>query len=233
MTNISGVQSLALEIEDRLRTLPRISAGTVRRLRKEYSARLATAPSFVIRELAALLLFQPGLKFRLFAFELLGDHESALFSIRPVDLAQLGATIDSRSAADTFAMSIVSPLWQARRIPDEILQEWAQSESPWWKRVATVSTISSLRCGTKSPALDARTLRIVKQAIAGRDNDVVTGLVSALRPLLRGNFDAARGLLESLEVANHPALRRLQRRREAKHRRNRATITELVLANLA
>src|SRR5580704_9953573 len=48
------------------------------------------------------------------------------------------------------------------------------------------------------------------------NSDVVTGVVSALRPLLRTNFEAVRVFLEGLEIGSHPALRRLHRRHEAK-----------------
>jgi 3-methyladenine DNA glycosylase AlkD len=216
VSNLSGVPSIALEVEERLRSLPRTSMATVRQLRKEYSARLADAPSFVIRELASLLLFQPGLKFRLFAYEILGCHRDALFSIRPADLSQLGTGIDSRASADAFALAIVSPLWRERRIPHELAQHWAKSGSRWWKRITVVSAISQIKRESKALKLDAHSLRILKIALADRSADVVTGLVAALRPLLRSNFAAVRAFLENLEIANHPALRRMQRRRQPK-----------------
>ncbi len=214
-SNISGVLFIALEVEERLRGLPRTSMATVRQLRKEYSARLADAPSFVLLELAALLLFQPGLKFRLFAYELIGCHQGALFSLRPDDLSRLGAGIDSRASADAFAMAIVAPLWRERRIPDEMIYGWARSDCRWWKRIAVVSASSLVRCDAKGPKLEARSLRILKSALTDRNSDVVSGLVSALRPLLRSNFDSVRSFLDDLEITNHPALRRLRRRRRA------------------
>jgi DNA alkylation repair enzyme len=214
--DINGVLSIALEIEERLRGLQRTSMATVRKLRKEYSSRLCDAPSFVLRELAALLLFQPGLKFRLFAYELIGCHEDALYSLRPADLVQLGAGIDSRAAADAFALAIVGPLWRGRRIPDETIYGWARSGSRWWKRIAVVSAISLVKREGKGPKPDFRSLRILKIALAEGNSDVVTGVVSALRPLLRSNFEAARVFLEGLEIGNHPALRRLHRRHAAK-----------------
>jgi len=214
--DIIGVLSIALEVEERLRGLRRTSMATVRHLRKEYSARLSGAPSFVLRELAALLLFQPGLKFRLFAYELIGCHQDALYSLRPADLAQLGAGIDSRASADAFALAIVGPLWRERRIPDEIIYEWARSGSRWWKRIAVVSAISLAKREGKGPKPDVRSLRILKIALADGNSDVVTGLVSALRPLLRSNFEAVRLFLEGLEIGNHPSLRRLHRRHQAK-----------------
>ena len=57
---------------------------------------------------------------------------------------------------------------------------------------------------------------VIEIALADGNSDVVTGLVSALRPLLRSNFQAVRVFLEGLEIGNHPALRRLHRRHEAK-----------------
>jgi len=215
VSNISGVLSIALEVEERLRGLPRTSMATVRQLRKEYSARLADAPSFVLLELAALLLFQPGLKFRLFAYELIGCHQGALFSLRPDDLSRLGAGIDSRASADAFALAIVGPLWRERRIPDEMIYGWARSGSRWWKRIAVVSASSLVKCNAKRPHLDVRSLKILKIALTDRNSDVVSGLVSALRPSLRSNFHAVQSFLEALEIANHPALRRLRRRRRA------------------
>jgi hypothetical protein len=214
-SNISGVQSIALEVEERLRGLPRTSMATVRQLRKEYSARLADAPSFVLLELAALLLFQPGLKFRLFAYQLIGCHEGALFSLRPDDLSQLGAGIDSRASADAFALAIVAPLWRERRIPDEMICGWARSGARWWKRIAVVSAGSLVKRNAKRAHPDLRSLNILKIALTDRHSDVVSGLVSALRPLLRSNFDAVQSFLEALEIANHPALRRLHRRHRA------------------
>ena len=214
--DINGVFSIALEIEERLRGLQRTSMATVRHLRKEFSSRLCDAPSFVLREIAALLLFQPGLKFRLFAYELIGCHQDALYSLRPADLVQLGAGIDNRASADAFALAIVGPLWRERRIPDEIIYGWARTGSRWWKRIAVVSAICLVRREGKSPKPDVRSLRILKIALAEGNSDVVTGVVSALRPLLRTNFEAVRVFLEGLELGNHPALRRLHRRHEAK-----------------
>ena len=214
-SDISGVPSIALEIEERLRGLRRTSMATVRQLRKEYSSRLAHAPSFVLRELASLLLFQPGLKFRVFAYELLGCHLDALYSLRAADLCQLGAGIDSRASADAFALSIVGPLWRERRIPDEMIYEWARSGSRWWKRIAVVSTIGLLKGDGRGRKLDVRSLTILKIALADRNSDVVNGLVAAIRPLLRSNIDAVRSFLENLEIVNHPVVRRLHRRRHA------------------
>src|SRR5271154_954494 len=214
--DIIGVLSIALEVEERLRGLRRTSMATVRHLRKEYSARLSGAPSFVLRELAALLLFQPGLKFRLFAYELSGCHQDALYSLSPADLVQLGAGIDSRASADAFALAIVGPLWRERRIPDEIIYGWARSGSRWWKRIAVVSAINLVKREGKGPKPDVRSLRILKIALADGKSGAVTGVVSALRPLLRSNSEAVRVFLEGLEIGNHPALSRLHRRHEAK-----------------
>lgn len=214
LSNITGVVSIALEAEERLRALPRTSMRTVRRLRREFSQRLSNAPSFVLREIASLLLFQPGLKFRLFAYELLGNSDDALFSLRPCDLSQLAIGIDSRSSADAFALAIVGPLWRERRIPEDLMHSWAKSGSRWWKRIAVVSAINQVQINRTGPKIDSRNLKVLKIALADRSADVVTGLLAALRPLLRSNFAAARELFESLGIANHPALRRLLRRRQ-------------------
>lgn len=213
VSEVSGVPAIAVEIEERLRGLRRTSMATVRQLRKEYSSRLAHAPSFVLRELASLLLFQPGLKFRVFAYALLGCHQDALYSLRASDLCQLGVGIDSRASADAFALSIVGPLWRERRIPDEMIYEWARSGSRWWKRIAVVSTIGLVK-GERATKLDVRSLKILKIALADRNPDVVNGLVAAIRPLLRSNIDAVRSFLENLEIANHPVVRRLHRRHQ-------------------
>jgi hypothetical protein len=233
LPDITGVPSIAAEMEERLRGLPRTSMATVRVVRKEYSSRLSNAPAFVLREVAALLLYQPGLKFRVFAYELLGCRQDALFSLHPADLSELGAGIDSRGSADAFALAIVSPLWRERRIPDEVFCGWAQSGCRWWKRITVVSAISLVGRGTKEPKLDVRSLRILKTALADRHSDVVTGVVSALRPLLRSNFDGVRRLLEGLEVANHPALRHVHRRRQAEEFDEASEPGEPILANTA
>jgi hypothetical protein len=220
LDSLNGVASIALEIEERLRFLRCTTIPTVRQIRKEFTSRLSGAPPFVILEISTLLLHQPGLKFRLLAYELLGCNRDALLSLRPVDLSQLGVGIDSRASADVFAMSLVGPLWCERSLPDELVYGWASSGSRWWKRIAVVSTIRLSERDSKGLGFDDRILRVFSIVVAERDSDVVSSLASALRPLLRSNVDTVQSFLQDLRVVGHPAIKRLQRSSVRRERRS-------------
>jgi hypothetical protein len=140
MENLTGVQALAQEIDERLREAGRGTEET-RGVRREFSKRLAGAAPHVVTELAMLLLELPGFEYRFFAYELLHYHPSALYKLNAWELERLGRGIASWGAADCFGIYLAGPIWRERRVPTSLIHDWARSTDRWWRRIALVSTV--------------------------------------------------------------------------------------------
>jgi 3-methyladenine DNA glycosylase AlkD len=197
---------LAAEIESRLRAMPSLKTEAVRALRREYSKIVAKAsPQFVV-DLAGRLLDRGSFIHRFIGYELIHKHREALGSLRSSDLEQLGRSLDSWGAVDTFGCYLSGPAWRERQVPDSLIRRWARSRDRWWRRAALVSTVplnNKARGGSGDPG---RTLEICSMLVADKDDMVVKALSWALRALATRDPKAVRRFVDQHRAVLAPRI---------------------------
>ncbi len=197
--------ALLPELDARIAALPApVATAPLRRLRREYSCRLAAAPARDVVALAGALLARGGIERRFVAYELVHHHRAALASLGARELERLGRGLDGWGAVDTFACYLAGPAWRERQVSDALIRRWARSGDRWWRRAALVSTVplnSRARGGAGDPA---RTLALCRLLIADRDDMVVKAMSWALRELAKRDPAAARRFLAAHRAALAP-----------------------------
>jgi 3-methyladenine DNA glycosylase AlkD len=162
----------------RVRTTP-----SVRRLRRDWSRRLAAAPASVVLELAERLVGQ-GEWERFIAYELVAGHAPASDALNAARLRRLGRGLTSWGAVDCFGCYLAGPAWRRGQVPTRLIERWARSHDRWWRRAALVTTVA-LNVRARGGTGDVRrTLRICRLLVDDRDDMVVKGLSWALRALV-------------------------------------------------
>ena len=190
------------EIDARIAELP-LATAPLRRLRREYTRRLATAEPPVVVGLALRLLGRGGIARRFVAYELVHYHRGALASLKGRDLERLGRGLDGWGAVDAFACYVSGPAWRERQVTDALVQRWAKSADRWWRRAALVSTVplNSRARGGGGRGDAARTLAVCRALVADRDDMVVKAMSWALRELAKRDPAAARRFVAAHEGA--------------------------------
>lgn len=189
------VSDLENEIIARLAALASPNTPTIRKVRREFSKRLAQAPPELIVGLALRLTRHADNFPRFFAYELVQHHRQALRSLNAKSLADLGHGIASWGAVDAFACFLAGPAWRERQVSQALIQRWARSGDRWWRRTALVSTVplnSKARGGSGDTD---RTLMICEMLVEDGDDMVVKALSWALRELSKRDPGSVRQFL--------------------------------------
>jgi 3-methyladenine DNA glycosylase AlkD len=174
---------LAKEIHARLDELTVTGTPMIRAIRREFSRRIADAPSESVVQLALHLLNPNSDLLRFFSYELLSHHRPALERLTKDDLLKLGKGLNSWSSVDCFAMYLSGPLWAQGRVSDQTIATWARSQDRWWRRTALVSTVALSRRGNPD---DLRNVsRICALLAADKEDMVVKALSWALREIAK------------------------------------------------
>jgi 3-methyladenine DNA glycosylase AlkD len=184
---------LAKEIYSRLDLLTVPNTAAVRAIRREFSARIASAAPESVVQLALHLLDQNSDLLRFFSYELVSRHKAALEQLTTGDLLKLGKGLNSWSSVDCFAMYLSGPLWAHGRVPDRTIATWARSKDRWWRRTALVSTVALSRRGDSDDL--RRVAQICALLAADRDDMVVKALSWALREIAKKNPKVVRTFL--------------------------------------
>ena len=166
----------------------------VRAIRREFSRRIADAPSESVVQLALHLLDRNSDLLRFFSYELVNRHRPALERLTTDDLLKLGKGLNSWSSVDCFAMYLSGPLWARGGVPDRTIAAWARSKDRWWRRTALVSTVVLSRRG--NPDDLRRVLQVCTLLAADGDDMVVKALSWALREIAKKHPEEARAFLE-------------------------------------
>jgi hypothetical protein len=179
------------ELDARIAELPLVTAP-LRRLRREYSKRLAQAAPREVVALALALVRRGGIARRFVASELVYHHRGALALLGARDVEGLGRGIDGWGPTDVFACYVAGPAWRERQVADAVIRRWARSADRWWRRAALVSTVplNSRAHGGRGDA--ARTLAVCRTLVADRDDMVVKAMSWALRELAKCDPAAVR-----------------------------------------
>ncbi len=168
----------------------------LRRLRCEYSRRLAGAPPREVTALAVTLVERGGIARRFVAYELVHHHRGALAALGARDLRQLGRGLDGWGAVDGFACYVAGPAWRERQVSDALIRGWARSRDRWWRRAALVSTVPLNSRARGGRGDTARTVALCRLLVADRDDMVVKAMSWALRELAKRDPAAARRFLK-------------------------------------
>ena len=193
------VKAVLEEIRQQLTDLGKAPYADVRRVRREFSRRIAkTSPEDVLA-LALSLLEDPEPRSRFMAYELVNKHRATLRSLDADALIRLSSGMDSWEAVDTFGSYLSGPAWRERQVSDELLHSWTRSEDRWWRRAALVSTVplnNRARGGNGDPQ---RTLQVCGMLVSDRDDMVYKALSWALRELVKHDKEGVSNFLRRHE----------------------------------
>jgi 3-methyladenine DNA glycosylase AlkD len=179
-----NVPELQTDVERQFHSLIHRTTQNLRKLRREFSKRIALLPADRVIQLS-LNLIESGAVPRFFAYELIQHHQAAFKSLNSRTISMLGNGIDSWGKVDAFACYLAGPVWREQQVPDSLINAWARSKDRWWRRAAVVSTVplnNKTRGGRGDPL---RTLQICRKVIDDRDDMVVKAVSWALRELVK------------------------------------------------
>jgi 3-methyladenine DNA glycosylase AlkD len=205
---VTNSAELAREIVDRLASLEPCNVPNVRRLRREYSKRIASHPAASVIELALNLLKTPRIFPRFVAYELVQHHREAAAKLNTSQLESLGKGIDSWGAVDTFACYLSGPAWREGQVPDSLIKKWAHSKDRWRRRAAVVSTVALNNNARGGTGDTKRTLSVCRLVIDDRDDMIVKALSWALRELSKKAPNAVETFISENETLLAPRVLR-------------------------
>jgi len=188
-------RDLESEIVARLSALRDQKVSAIRGVRREFSRKVAKAPSDLVMRLALRLTRRREVILRFVAYELVQHHKPSFDSLNTASLEELGRGLDSWVAVDTFACYLAGPAWRERQVSAVLIKRWARSKDRWWRRAALVSTVplnSKARGGSGD---QSRTLDICAMLVKDRDDMVVKALSWALRELAKRDPKSVRQFL--------------------------------------
>ena len=189
------------------RSLSQPTTLNIRKLRREFSKRIAELPADNVVQLA-INLIQSAIVPRFFAYELVQHHRAALRSLNSRTNKRLGNGIGSWGAVDSFACFLAGPVWREHQIPDSLIITWARSKDRWWRRAAVVSTVP-LNNKTRGGRGDlARTIQICGLVVDDRDDMVVKALSWSLRELAKRDHLSVRTYIAEHEKRLAPRVLR-------------------------
>lgn len=206
--NNKRISDLETEIVARLSAVADQKTSVIRDVRREFSQRLATAPSELVISLALRLIRRRSANLRFVAYELIHHHKPAFSCLNVRSLVELGHGLDSWGAVDTFACYLAGPAWRERQISDASIRRWARSKDRWWRRAALVSTVPLNSRARGGVGDQARTVDICAMLVKDRDDMVVKALSWALRELSKRDPETVRGFLAEHENDLAPRVRR-------------------------
>jgi 3-methyladenine DNA glycosylase AlkD len=185
------VTGLLDELDARLASVP-AATTPLRRVRREFSRRVAKEEPRFVLALALRLLRRGGIERRFVACELVHHHRAALRSLHARDLERFGRGLDGWGAVDVFACYLAGPAWRERQVSDALIRRWARSRDRWWRRAALVSTVPLNSAARGGSGDTPRTLAICRMLLDDRDDMVVKAMSWALRELAKRDPAAAR-----------------------------------------
>ncbi len=197
---------MARAIEAELVSLPVRNTASMRAIRRKYSRELKGAPAEFMLALARELVRTDS--HRWVAFELLHDHPEAFGCLGQRELEEFGSGINSWWRVDEFARTLAGPAWLRGQIGDEVVIRWANSEDPWWRRAALVSTVAWNVRSQGGPGNVPKTLRICELLAGDPKEMVVKALSWALRELAPHDAGAVEAFLQAHDSELAPRVKR-------------------------
>jgi 3-methyladenine DNA glycosylase AlkD len=172
----------AAAVAARLRKLEIVNAASLRAVRRELSAQMASAPPKDVIALALGIIEQRAPGAYPVAYELILYHPAALATLRVSHLQRMGKHMCGWGDVDCFS-GLAGVAWRNHQISDAVIHRWARSRNRWWRRAALVSTVP-LNMKSQGGTGDAkRTLAVCRLLLRDRDDMVVKAMSWALRAL--------------------------------------------------
>ena len=160
-----------------------IRAPILRQFVKQEHHRLLLADGEDIVAMGKALVDSQIFEARQFAYLMINENAHAMQALSENDLIQLGQGMDNWASVDTYSTLLSGICWRDGKIPDETIQKWTESNDPWWRRAALVSTIP-LNLKSRGGKGDLkRTLDISNRLKGDPDRMVRKALSWALREL--------------------------------------------------
>ena len=199
---------LASRIGTRLAESSDAPVAELRRIRRDFSRRLAKAPAGTVLEAARRLSQVPRRGHRFVAYELIRGHPGAAALLNARNLARLGRGMASWDAVDCFCVFLAGPAWRRGTVSTALIHRWARSGDRWWRRAALVSTVALNSRAHGGDGDSARTLAVCRLLERDRDPMVTKALSWALRELSKRDPAAVRGFLAARSGALAALVRR-------------------------
>ncbi len=178
----SRAHQIAAEIHEQFQALPVRNAPSVNAVRRALSRSLRGEDGRLVLEVARTLRVRYG--YRAVPYELILAHPGAFRMLDEKVLEELGHSLDSWGAVDTFGRILSGPAWRDGLIQDEVIIKWAHSRDRWWRRAALVSTVALNMRSYGGRGDTARTLKICELLADDHDDMVEKALSWALRELV-------------------------------------------------
>lgn len=173
---------VAADVAEQLRRLDVVNATSLRALRRDLSARVASASPREVIALAQEIVDERPPGAYPIAYELITYHPGALAALRARDLQRIGKHMSGWGDVDCFSY-LAGVAWRSGQISDAVIHRWARSPNRWWRRAALVSTVP-LNMKSQGGTGDAkRTLAVCRLLLGDRDDMVVKAMSWALRAL--------------------------------------------------
>lgn len=167
-----------------------------RRILKTLARSLRGEDSERVLETAWSLLDARVHEARQVAFELVGGRRDIIRELDAGTVEAIGEGNDNWGSVDCFSIYVAGPSWRDGKVLDQDVRRWAESDDPWWRRTALVSTVT-LNARSRGGAGDApRTVAVCEMLAGDRHPMVAKGLSWALRALVQVDPAAVQAFLE-------------------------------------
>lgn len=180
---------------------------------RRHKGELKSEGAAFVLQLAHRLIDQKVTECRQVAYELVAGHSAAREALDESSVEELGRGIDNWACVDNFCSYVAGAAWRAGHVSDSMIERWATSENPWWRRAAVVSTVALNTKSRGGTGDESRTLRVCESVVSDPEQTVQKAISWALRELVPWNRDAVERFLSAHESAISARVRREVRRK--------------------
>jgi 3-methyladenine DNA glycosylase AlkD len=201
------IETIAKEIRSRINALSEAATEDLRRIRKEFSKRIAALGGDEVIALGKPLIRKYHVP-HFVAYELIQHHRAAAKTLNTNVLDDFAKDLNSWWTVDAFACYLSGVAWRERQVGDKFIHGWARSANVWIRRAAVVSTVP-LNNKARGGSGDAkRTLAVCDLVTKDREDMVVKALSWALRELAKREPLAVKEFVDKYNDRLAPRVRR-------------------------
>jgi 3-methyladenine DNA glycosylase AlkD len=198
----------AADILRDLESLPRRDTGSMRAVRKRWSAALRGTPADEVLATVAALEARSDQTGKWLAYELIRVHPGAFAAVAEAQIQGFAERAQSWYAVDALGTILTGALWAKGRLSDARVEAWSRSPDLWLRRSALVATVGLNALGSGGPGDAARTLPIARRLASDREDMVVKALSWALRVLSQRDRPAVEAFVAEMGETLAPRVRR-------------------------
>lgn len=176
-----------------------VAVPDLRAVVRRFSQELKNAPPRAVLAVAQTLVDDNTMEGRQAGYELVARRRDAMALLSPAVLRRLGRGNDNWASVDSFATTLVGPVWMAGQVPDRVVLGWARGRDRWWRRTALAATVV-LNLPSRGGTGDARrTLAICRSVADDVDPMIAKALSWALRSLTPHDPEAVAAFLSRFQ----------------------------------